>query len=142
MKLEAIYLENGSEYLAIGGYAVKDSLDVMKGFVNYVPIKSASCWAEIHTNGKLWQGGIFAGYTENLGTGSPVNGPFYLTSNMPVKSLYRISPRLVYKPGLLSFALEVEYTSALYGTPAVTGSLLNTSRVNNTRILLSAIYKF
>lgn len=141
-KLEGIYLENGSEFLTLGGYAVRDSINPAKGLVNYVPIKTIACWSEIHTNGKKIQIGLFAGYTENLGAGTETKGPLYLMSNMPVKSLYRISPRIYLKPGLLAFALEVEFTSALYGSPDMHGDIINTSRVSNTRILLSTQYKF
>ncbi len=142
IKLEGIYLENGSEYLTLSGYAVKDSINPAKGLVNYVPFKTMACWSEIHTNGKKLQVGLFAGYTENLGTDTEIKGPVYLTSNMPVKSLYRISPRVSIKPGLLAFAMEIEFTSALYGSPDMHGNISNTSRVNNTRILLSTQYKF
>jgi hypothetical protein len=141
-KLQAVYLENGSEFLTIGGYAVKDSLDNVKGMVSYAPVKTVSYWGDIQTNGKIIQTGIFAGYTENLGTGTPVEGPYYLMANMPVKSLYRISPRIIVKPGAIAFAMEIEYTSALYGTPDENGEISNTNRVSNTRLLLSVIYKF
>jgi hypothetical protein len=142
LKLQAVYLENGSEFLTLSGYAVKDTLDADKGLVSYVPVKTVSYWGDIQSGGKLLQAGLFAGYTENLGTGTDVKGPYYLTANMPIKSLYRISPRLTVKPGMLTFALEVEYTSALYGTTDSKGEISNTDRVNNTRFLISSIYKF
>lgn len=142
LKAYATYLENGSEVLTISGYAVKDSVNSETGLVSYIPVRTVSYWGEIHGNNTRWQPGIFAGYTENLGTGSHTRGPFYLMANMPVKSLFRISPRLVFKPGILSFAAEVEYTSALMGSPDDDGEITNTYRVNNTRFLLSVIYKF
>jgi hypothetical protein len=141
-KLEGVYLENGSEFLALSGYAVKDSLDDTRALVNYVPVKTMSLWSELHSNGKKFQAGVFFGYTENMGTGTDVKGPYYLMSNMPVKSLYRISPRAKVKSGPLEFAMEVEYTSALYGSPSKHGKIENTYRVSNTRCLFSSIYRF
>lgn len=142
LKAYATYLENGSEVLTISGYAVKDSTNSEKGLVSYIPVRTVSYWGEIHGNNTRWQPGIFAGYTENLGTGSNTRVPFYLMANMPVKSLFRISPRIIFKPGILSFAAEVEYTSALMGNPDEKGNISDTYRVNNTRFLLSVIYKF
>jgi hypothetical protein len=142
VKLAGIYLENGSEYLTISGYAVKDSLDAEKGLVNYAPVRTISAWGEIHTNGKLMQFGFFSGYTQNLGTKSEVKGPFYLTSNLPIKSLYRISPRIMVKPGDLMLAAEIEFSSAQYGTPDSHCRMMNTSYAGNIRFLFSMMYKF
>jgi hypothetical protein len=142
MKLEGIYLENGSEFLAISGYAVRDTIDAEKGLVNYEPVRTASCWAEIATNGKSIQFGIFSGYTKNLGTRSNVSGPFYLTSNLPIKSLYRVSPRIMVKSDNVTIAAEIEYTTALYGTINDHCVMVNTSNADNIRFLISVIYKF
>ncbi len=142
IKLEGVYLENGSEFLNISGYAVKDSLDAEKGIVNYAPVRTVSFWGEIHTNGPVFQFGIFTGYTKNCGTSAEVEGPFYLTLNMPVKSLYRISPRVSFKSGNMTLAAEIEYTSAEFGIPDNHGNMINTSITDNTRYLLSVMYKF
>lgn len=142
MKLEGVYLENGSEFLSISGYAVKDTIDTEKALVNFEPVRTASCWADITTNGKSLQFGIFSGYTENLGTRSVVSGPFYLTSNLPIKSLFRVSPRIVLKSDNVTVAAEIEYTSALYGTINNHCVMVNTSNAENIRFLISVVYKF
>jgi hypothetical protein len=142
VKAYTAYLENGSELLTISGYAVKDSTDQDRGYVNYVPVRTITYWGELHGNNSKVQPGIFAGYTENLGTGNDTKGPYYLMANMPVKSLFRLSPRVSFKPGILTFALEVEYTSTLFGTPDREGNISDTYRVDNTRYLVSVLYKF
>jgi hypothetical protein len=142
LKLEGVYLENGSEFLSLSGYAVKDTIDAEKGLVSYEPVRTASCWADISTNGKSVQFGIFSGYTKNLGTRSVVTGPFYLTSNLPVRSLYRVSPRMTVKSSNFAIAAEIEYTSALYGTINDHCVMVNTSNADNFRYLISVIYKF
>jgi hypothetical protein len=142
VKLELVYLENGSEFLSISGYAVRDSVIPQKGIVSYAPLRTLSCWGEIHSLGNDVQYGVFAGYTENLGTKDEVIGPFYLTSNAYIGRLYRISPRITYKSGNLSLSGEIEYTSALYGNPDSSGIMRETSEADNLRLLLSAVYKF
>jgi hypothetical protein len=142
IKLEGIYLENGSEFLSISGYAVKDSLDAEKGLVNYAPMRNISSWLEIQTNGTFMQFGIFTGFTKNLGTQNAVKGPYYLPSNLPISSLYRLSPRISIKQGNVLLAAEVEFTSAIYGTSDNHCRIINKSSADNTRFLLSVIYKF
>jgi hypothetical protein len=142
IKLEGIYLENGSEYLTISGYAVKDSLDAEKGLVSYSPLRTASTWLEIQTNGTFLQFGIFTGFTKNLGTRDEVKGPYYVTSNLPISSLYRISPRVIVKQGNILLAAELEFTSAMYGSADDHCRIIHKSGLDNTRFLISVIYKF
>ena len=44
--------------------------------------------------------------------------------------------------GKLSFAGEVETTTAAYGTMGTDGRVTDTHNVTNIRLLLSAIYRF
>jgi hypothetical protein len=141
-KLEGVYLENGSEFLSISRFAVKDTIDGEKGIVDYTPVRTCSVWNDISTNGKRLQFGIFSGYTNNLGSKAEINGPVYLMSNTQIKSLYRVSPRLSIIRGNLVLGAEIEYTSALYGVPDKYGVMVNTFHVDNFRLLFSTIYKF
>ncbi len=141
-KLESNYMENGSEFLSIGGYAVRDSIDTEKGIVDYAPLRTLSVWSEIQTNGKKVQLGLFGGISQNLGTSSEVKGPYYLTSNLPIQQVGRISPRITVKQSGLLLMAEVEYTSALYGTPDSHAIMRQASRSENIRFLFSVMYKF
>ncbi len=141
-KLEGIYLENGSELLSIGGYAVKDTLDAAKGIVSYAPLRTLSVWSELITNGKIVKVGVFGGYSQNLGTKPTVEGPYYLTCNLPIQSVCRIAPRITVTRSNLMFAAEVEYTAALFGTPDDHAIMRNTTRTGNIRFLTSVMYRF
>jgi hypothetical protein len=141
-KLACLYLENGSEYLCLSGYAVKDSLDKIKGIVNYAPVKTICYWTDLSTNGKTLQCGLFAGYTQNLGTKDEIAGPVYLFSDANIKELYRISPRIALKSGSFTVATEIEYTVAVYGIPDNHCKMINNYSVQNTRCLLSVMYRF
>jgi hypothetical protein len=53
-----------------------------------------------------------------------------------------LSPRVTVTEGRLSFAGEVESTTAAYGTTQTNGKVTDTNSVNNIRVLLSTIYRF
>ncbi len=142
IKMEGIYGQNIPDVLSIGGFAVTDSTDLIKGFVEYSPISTMSAWTDIHTNGKTWQAGVFAGYTKNLGSENDIVGPMYgLGTN--IESLYRVSPRLIYKNGPFKLAFEVGYTVANYGSSYdIKGVPTNLTAADNTRFLLATYYSF
>jgi len=142
IKASAVYLENGSEFLSVSGYAVKDTIDPVKGTLSYAPIRTYCLWTDLHSNGKHFQAGLFSGYTENLGTKDMISGPIYLTGNANIKNLYRISPRFLFISNKTTFAAEIEYTSANYGIPDDHAIPVNTTSVANIRFLFSAIYQF
>ncbi len=145
VKLEGIYGENMPDVLSIGGFLVSDSVDMVKGYVKYSPIKTMSFWTDIHSNGKNWQFGIFAGYTQNMGatkdmysSSSPVYG-----LGTTIADLYRVSPRVMYNINKLRFALEFEYTVANYGsTRDAKGIPTDLTQANNLRTLFAAYYFF
>jgi hypothetical protein len=142
IKCQAILGENANDYLFIGGFAVKDTIDATKGKVSFIPTQTVSYWTDIHTNGKKVQAGLFAGYTENLGTKSDIKGGVYgLATN--ISSLYRVAPRLVFISGKTKFALEGEYTAANYGKIYNKRAIPELNKeVSNLRILFAAYYSF
>ncbi len=115
-KLQVRYGENISDLLAISGFAVTD-IDPVTGLQDYSALKSTTFWGEVHTNGNP-QVGIFGGYTVNNGCkderGSVLYPVYGLGTN--IRSLYRIAPRVIYNVAKLRLALEMEYTSAAYGS--------------------------
>jgi len=143
-KLHVRYGENISDLLAISGYAIKEITDATSGERSYTPLTSMSFWGEVHTNGNP-QVGIFGGLTRNNGTkeamSNTVNSVFGLGTS--IRTLYRISPRMMYNSGKVRLALELEYTNAAYGSnfdayyiPA------ETIAVGNMRILMAVYYFF
>ena len=121
--------------MSISGFAITDSTDLTKGFVKYSPLSTMSAWAEIHTNGKKFQFGIFGGYTKSLGSADDVVGPIYgLGTN--IESLYRVSPRVMFNSGKVRLAVEGEYTVANYGsTRDIKGVPTDLTAANNMRML-------
>ncbi len=144
IKLEAFSGQNVSDVLQISGYAV-EQMNPTTDQRSYLPRRNFSLWADIHTNGKPFQAGLFAGYTRNLGTPSPVidNPQLIYGFGNQIASLYRIAPRILYHANPLRFALEVEYTSAAFGQEFDRHAVpVNLHRTTNMRILFATYYFF
>lgn len=142
VKAEGVYGQNIPDVLSIGGFGVSDSLDPVKGLVAYSPLSTLSAWIDVESRGANWKFGLFAGHTSNLGAADEIIGPVYgLATN--IRSLYRISPRMVYDVSPLRLALELEYTEAAYGAgldkKARPEDLTSAA---NLRVLLAMYYFF
>ncbi len=142
LKLQGIYGQNMPDVLSIGGFAITDSTDIAKGYVSYSTLNTVSAWIDLHTNGKKFQVGIFGGYSKNLGANKDIVGPIYgLGTN--IESIYRVSPRVIYKSKNVRLALEGEYTLANYGsTRDAKGVPTTITAADNFRLLLACYYVF
>ena len=142
IKMQGVYGQNMPDVLSLGGIAISDSTNVEKGFVSYTTLNTMSSWIDISSNGKNFQVGVFAGYSQNLGAKDKIVGPKYgLGTN--IASLYRISPRVSYQVNKLKFALEGEYTNASYGASYDEyGVPQDLNPVGNLRILFASYFFF
>lgn len=142
-KIQARYGENNTDIMAPSGFALRDSTD--GSTFTYTPLTNKAIWTDIHSNGKIWNIGLFAGFYKNTGTKQEmfdINNPIYGLST-DISSLFRISPRITYTTGKFTIGAEVEYTGAYYGdTFDVYHMPAHTTYVANNRILVSTIYKF
>ena len=113
-KLQGRYGENIADVLSISGFAVKAIENATTGECSYTPLKNATVWGEIHTNGAKMQVGVFGGYLKNLGTKEAMstasNTVYGLATN--IESLLRVSPRIIFISNKFKLATEIEYTSA------------------------------
>jgi hypothetical protein len=141
-KAEGVYGSNLHHLTMIGGYAVRDVVQIPESdFWTYAPTNTLSLWMEAMTTGERWQTGIFAGYSKNLGAGQAIVSPGF-ARGANIDRLYRISPRLIYNVGKIRFAGETELTGASYGTPDGFGKVRGAKFVTNLRILVAAYYFF
>ena len=137
-KAEAVWGENLSDLLMLGGIAQRDSLD---GFCN---IRALSFWTEYSGETEHLEWGIFGGYSKNLGLAKPLCGEMYGIGT-DVHYLYRVAPRIGLKSGPTKIGLEVEYTAAKYGKVEQNSETINsdhTAMVGNVRVLGYVLYKF
>lgn len=136
-----VYSENGSDMVMLGGYGETGITNELMQTREWTTINSAGFWADITTNGKKAVFGIFSGYSKNLGAKETITGDVY-GRGTEIDYLFRVSPRMVVTEGKLSLAAELENTLAAYGTMEGNATVTDTHKVNNIRLLLSAIYRF
>jgi hypothetical protein len=141
LSLMGVWAQNASDLVMLGGYAVSEITDTDNQFKKYTNLNTANVWADITTNGKKVLFGLFTGYSKNLGAAETIAGSVYGRGNN-IDHIFRVSPRITVTEGRLSLAAEIENTSAAYGTMQTDGKVTGAKSVNNTRILLAAIFKF
>lgn len=144
IKLFGVYGQDMYDYTMITGNAVK-SIDPATDRREYTPLMAESFWAEIMTNGKKMQGGLFMAYSKNLGSKDDILlGSKYVYSRGPdMAYLYRISPRFIWNIGKLRIAPEIEYTVVAYGTTeADKAKVVDTKEIGNFRLLVGFYYFF
>ncbi len=170
LKAKALYGENLSDQLMLGGYGVSkygtgvDSTKVL-GYTNYT---NGSAWVNAVYGTKL-QVGLLIGASENLGTAdnlvinpktkkfSNYGYGFYDNSDLNANlkktdaayldqlildRLYRIAPQVSYNIQNMKFGLEYDFTTASYGKVQQNGTATGNYSVNNHRILASVMYIF
>ncbi|MDP1620972.1 MAG: hypothetical protein Q8M08_01405 [Bacteroidales bacterium] len=149
-KLYAAYGQNIFDITMLGGYAVSKINDPAIWQKDYTPFNTFSAWTELNTNGKKIQAGLFAGYTQNMGTSADILD--YSTTNRgaDIKCAYRVSPRVIFISGKFQIMTELELTSAYYADKDATGMyyrdikgvITQSSAASNLRILCAIQYHF
>jgi len=136
-KLEGIYGENMTDLLSIGGMAEDTS-------GGYTSNKTFTVWGELSGGKDAFVWGLFSGYTKNDGFKEAVGGEIY-GLGPTIENVFRVAPRFGWKSGKMEIGVEVEYTSALYGTLDSNKKDINTQgidAVSNVRGLVTAVYGF
>ncbi|MFN2395538.1 MAG: hypothetical protein ABR597_07600 [Bacteroidales bacterium] len=139
VKAKAIFGQNLSEHLMLGGYA-ENNIDPLTGEVSYTPLNHFMTWANV-VYGENRQVGLFLGYSKNYGALDPVVGNYYGRGH-DIDYLYRIAPSFSIISGKVQFSSEIEYTAAAYGTPDNMGIVRNAQPVGNVRVLFTGFYFF
>ena len=145
-KFEAAYLQNGYDGLSLGGFVVREITDPLRDYREYTTINVLNIWTDIHTNGDKFQLGVFAGYSENLGTSEELEDPAIITlysRGHNISNVYRLSPRLIINSGKTRFAFELEHTGANYGDSVNSMGIPEDLDLQiNNRFLVAAYYFF
>lgn len=140
-KAKAIYGQNLTEHLLLGGYAEK-SYDATTGTATYTPTQHMFFWANlIYQASPALDLGIFAGYATNMGTLHNNTGRYFARGS-DIEYAYRIAPMMVFKSGKVHLMTEIEYTVAAYGQPAADGRVLNSRETANLRTQITAFHFF
>jgi hypothetical protein len=142
--------QNTTEYGSIGGYAVKkNSTNPITHERSYTNLKNLGAWLDIEVvKHKHIKPGVFVGVMQNFGSESPielapVNPGTTIFGFVPnVKNIFRISPRINVEIHNITFAGEVEYSRALYGTITEMGTVIDTTPAELIRCTFGAYYFF
>lgn len=68
VQVMGVYAQNAADLAMIGGYAVAAVTDTATGSKEFTNTNTGSVWLDAQTNGSRIRFGLFAGYTQNMGT--------------------------------------------------------------------------
>lgn len=149
IKAQLVYGQNLTHFIMIGGMGAKEDPTTVDDF-EYSALKTLATWADVHTNGKKVQAGLFLGYSQMMGATDDYTslsiGGVALSRTDQLVSTMRISPRVDFFSTRMKIGVEYSLTNAIYGDPAsfdnkhVAGTKLDP--VANSRFLLNVMYKF
>ena len=144
VKAKSIVGENLSDMAMHGGFGVT-KIDATTGEQEYTNFKHSSSWLNL-TYGKKYQGGVFAGYTKNLGSNEELHAASKVYGDgMGINELYRLCGTFTYNIPNFTIGLEYEFTNAAYGEGSrelSDGLFKSTHNVNSHRILGVICYYF
>lgn len=152
LKAKAIYGENLSDQLMLGGYGVSKYATDSTTVLSYTNFNNLSTWLNV-VYGTTFQVGLLLGLSQNLGTNETLvpkkDGKFtaygygyYDSSQQMINHLYRVAPQVSYNLSNIKFGLEYDFTTASYGAIQHNGRAIDAYYVNNNRILASVMYIF
>lgn len=147
--------QNVNNYNGIGGFAVREgSADPITDHREYTNISAIGAWMDIEiVKNKKIKPAIFIAYTQNLGSSQPIDFDIVDNNNVlierriygfvpDVHNVIRISSRLTSDINNMTFAGEVEYTRAAYGTITRSATVINTTPAELIRCTFAAYYYF
>lgn len=138
---KASYGTNMSQFVMLGGYARNAADSLATGDFSYTNYKILAVYADFgYKISENLGAGLFAGYTENMGTEDKLIPGTIQARGASIMNIYRVAPRLTYTSGRLRLALEYAYNAAAYGEgdPDEYGVYDKTKEAINHRIILGA----
>jgi hypothetical protein len=144
VKTQLVLGQNTTHWVMMGGYyGYKTSPTSIE---TYKPAKTTAAWMDIYGTGKKIVPGLFVGYSANNGAKTGATAAYGRAIGMSgrgVKDLFRVSPRLDFISGKLSFRNELEFTQAQYGIRSSEGKVTgSTDKITNIRFTFSTVYNF
>jgi hypothetical protein len=148
-KAGIVYGQANNELNMLGGFAVA-SRDTATMKEKYTTINNLNYWFNILYGVKI-QGGLFVGYSQNLGTSAQTITEIqkdaargFDANGNGIDHLFRISSSISYKTGPLQLSAELEFTTAAFGKYNINdhAKVSNTKDVTNIRTMITAFYFF
>jgi len=150
---KGMYVENGADLTMPGGYAVA-TVNAINDKRTYTNLRAAAWWADMAGDIHSFQPGLLVGYVKNLGApkdiitsvtvNSVTESTIYTNLDSTTDYIFRLSPRVRWFIEDMTFALELEYTRAAYGTLNSKGKVAEGTDVpvNNVRLMGAIFYNF
>ena len=139
---KTLLASNMNHAALMGGYGVSH-IDPTTGEQEYTPSRHSVTWVNA-VYGTRWKGGLFAGYSKNLGTGKALVGADKIYgSGANIDQLLTASVQGIYQLPHWRAGLEYQASTAWYGDiNLANGKVNNTHDITNHRILGVFIYYF
>ena len=143
-KVEGIYGQNLTNFVMIGGYGAAENPLIVDDY-SYSNINTMSVWSDIAYNSKSVEVALFGGFSSNVNASDDYYSLGY-TRDENIKSIFRVSPRVVIKSGKVDFGIEYMMTGAKYGVVDAANARYRFTETDthtiNGRMIFSARYKF
>ena len=150
LKAKAVWGQNLSDCFMLAGYGINGK--TTDNNPTYTNFNLVSSWLNL-VYGTKWQAGLFLGFSKNLGTSSNllanVDSKFtaygcgyYQDTQLLADRLIRVAPHFTYNISNFRVGMEYDFSTAIYGTLQVNGTVKNPYTINNHRVMASASYFF
>jgi len=139
---KTLIASNQTHTVMLGGFGVSE-IDSRTGEQKYTPFKHSTSWFNF-VYGKKYQGGIFAGYSKNLGTSkSLVSVDKIYGSGTDIDQFVNLTCHLKYNLPHWNVGLGYTWATASYGDIRLSdGKVINTHDVTNHRVEAIFMYLF
>ncbi|MDR2497340.1 MAG: hypothetical protein LBD21_09470 [Tannerellaceae bacterium] len=125
----------------LGGYGVS-AVDPRTGQQDYTAQRHSTSWLDI-TYGSKWLGGLFLGYSKNLGTSKPLVGNAFYGTGYDIDRLLHLTATFTYNLPHWKAGFEYSATTAHYGAVSLTtGKVSPGDPVTGHRLLGVIMYTF
>lgn len=122
----------------LGGYGLAS----INGQQTYTAQRHSTSWLDI-TYGAKWRGGLFLGYSKNLGTDKPLASNVFYGNGFDIDQLANGSLSFSYNLPHWKAGIEYSATTAWYGDVDLrNGKVSNTTPITGHRILGILMYMF
>jgi hypothetical protein len=124
-----------------GGYGIA-SVDAATGRQTYTALRHSASWLNL-TYGNKWRGGLYLGYSKNLGTDRALLNKTFYGSGPDIDRLTAALISFSYNLPHWKAGIEYSLTTAWYGDADLrNGKVSNASPVSNHRVLGLIMYLF
>jgi len=145
IKVEGIYGQNLTNFVMIGGYGAAENPDLVDDY-SYSNINTMSVWSDISYAKSNMEIALFGGFSSNINATNDYYSLSGYTRGEDLKSIFRVSPRIVFKSGNVDIGIEYMITGAKYGDVDYTDARYRFTSTDaftmNHRMLLAVKYSF